>query len=399
VLLQKSSLSLIATVLAVGLAGFATLANANTNIKKAKSMSGQWYQNRGPLVDIPINGGPAGCGGGAPAGCVANLVPVGGGIPGSGTVLIPTSPPAPKPFTVPKAVFQQNAGPQTVAVAVVPTVVQLGSTFAFSGPGTSGMLGPITAFPTAGGRAAKTFAWCPGVGGPGCALPGSATPATYNGRVRYSNPGTAFGGTMAMMQNGNFTVSVTIGTSMGTTLLLHQPGGAAAFAPQHPGRGYAVTDTDMLNGGPIRFGFMTNFPCTGGALPPAPPGCGQIASSGPQIGTGPPDANLNWGFPWTTGMVTASNTGTNGGAAATTTLVATGTDMRDANGNGNITLVAGGTTQRFGAATMNPQQFAALDVVTMLIGAREAPGLSPIGLMTGVSLLLLAGGFALRRRL
>ena len=60
---------------------FAMAANART-----LSMTGEWFQNRGPLIDIPSAGGQIGCGGGAPNGCIANLKPINGGIPGAASV-------------------------------------------------------------------------------------------------------------------------------------------------------------------------------------------------------------------------------------------------------------------------------------------------------------------------
>ncbi|HIF96107.1 MAG TPA: hypothetical protein EYQ54_03620, partial [Myxococcales bacterium] len=64
---------------------------ANTAAARTLSMSGQWFQNRGPLVDIPNNGGAGACAAfigqprPAPAsvsdGCVNNFIPQNGGIP------------------------------------------------------------------------------------------------------------------------------------------------------------------------------------------------------------------------------------------------------------------------------------------------------------------------------
>jgi hypothetical protein len=171
---------------------------------------------------------------------------------------------------------------------------------------------------------------------------------------------------------------------------------------QHPGRGYSTTDTDYLMAGPvIAPGWATGPPCTMAfPFPQAPPGCGQILTpSGPTVGMGAPDRNRNWGFPWTTGRVVAWNTGTVAGMMQTTTLIATGTDMRTPLGSGMITLVAGGFSHRFGAVTMIPQDFSPLDVVTMTLRPFKTPAFSPAGMVAGVVLMLLAVGFAARRRL
>jgi hypothetical protein len=104
----------------------------------------------------------------------------------------------------------------------------------------------------------------------------------------------------------------------------------------------------------------------------------------------PADSNWNWGFPWTTGTVTAQNKQPGGSS----TLTAMGSDSRDALGAGKITLVAGGTTRRKGAA----QDFAALDVINMTF-APLLPSMSRPGLVAGAVLMLLAVGYAYRRRL
>jgi len=377
------------------------------------NFTGEWYQNRGPLVDIPANGGPVFCTPGQDIadGCPgqnqaipAPLRPLNGGVKGSGTIMAKGYNPV--TFTVAPSAFAQAAGQQTVAVAFVPTVVQLGSAFVLTGPaatrmttapdGQTRILKKDKWMTTA--RASKNFGWCPGVGGPGCVAPGSAA-APYNGLVKYTGGTNAYGGTMAMLLSGAFTVSVTVGSTPGPTmnkLLINGPGGAMSPQSQHPGRAYAAFDTDAVLGAPIHVGFMTGPPCTN-VLPPLPVGCGIITTSGPTTGGGPvgTDTNYNWGFPWTTGTVSARNTGTNMGNAATTTLTAMGTDMRSPFGKGRMTLVAGGTTTRLAAA----QHFAGLDIVTIRTQAPgAAPGLSPVGLGAAASLMMLAGGYLVHRR-
>jgi hypothetical protein len=145
--------------------------------------------------------------------------------------------------------------------------------------------------------------------------------------------------------------------------------------------------------GPVHFGFMTNPPCTV-SLPALPPGCGLITSQGPVVGAIPADSQWNWGFPWTTGTVTAMNVqSTAQGQPGTTTLTAMGSDSRTAWGAGKITLVAGGATRRKGVAT----DFSGLDVVTMTF-APPVPSMSTPGLAAGGLLVLLAVGYAVRRR-
>jgi hypothetical protein len=374
---------------------FATLANA-----RDLSMTGEWYMNRGPLIDIPTNGGQTPCGGGAPNGCVGNVKPILGGIPGAATITGVAPGPAPS-FVVPPNVFGQALGKQVAAVAIIPTVVQLSSTWTLMGPPTAVSAAPTVppqnipaAFmknawmmdPGQAARLQKSFTFCFGTGPPPHNCTNSKA-GPYTGLIRYSNSNpNAFGGTMSMMINGNGVVSVLAG---GPSLLGHQlVGPGAPGNPQHPGRGYDTFDTDVLVGGPVHFGFMTSPPCTV-PLPALPPGCGLVTSSGPVVGSMPPDSNWNWGQPWTTGTVTAQNVQPGG----TTTLTGMGSDSRTAWGAGKITLVAGGSTRRKLAA----QDYSAVDVVTMTF-APPVPSMSTPGLAAGGLLILLAVGYAVRRR-
>jgi hypothetical protein len=391
-----------AAIAALGLA-------ASASAQHSLPMTGTWYQNRGPLVDIPVNGGPGLCftppPGNVAAGCINNFRPNGGGIPNiAGQSLMITAGATandPARFTVPTQAFGQMLGTQNAHVSIVPTVVQLDSSFLLDGPGLE--LGGANvdrifeknAWSVQGhtGRLALSFAWCPGVGGPACPDPRptiNGNPGPENGLVRYSNPGgNGFGGTMAMLTNtgAQSQVWVVVGTAGGgTPLLAIQPFGG--MGTQHPGRGYATTDTDALNSGPIYIGFMTSnqTPLQTGLVGPMN---GLITAIGPMIPTpNPADTNRNWGFPWTTGNVFAQNIQTNQGAMGTTTISGAGSDMRTQAGAGTITLVAGGTTHRVGAVT----DFAAFDIVTMTV---PEPGAA---LALGLSLAVIGGLYRVRRR-
>lgn len=376
---------------------FAMAANARN-----LSMTGEWFMNRGPLIDIPTNGGQVPCGGGAPNGCMNNLKPILGGIPGAGSVVGVAPGPAPT-FTVPPDAFGQALGKQVAAVPFVPTVVQLSSTWTLMGPVTLSntkvpapnrkaafMKNAWLADPGQANRLQKSFTWCFGTGAPphNCT---NSTAGPYTGQVKYNNSNpNAFGGTMAMILNGNGVVSVLAG---GPSLLGHAIAGPGTPGnPQHPGRGYASFDTDVLQSGPVHFGFMTNPPCTV-TLPALPVGCGQVTSSGPVVGAIPADSQWNWGFPWTTGTVTAMNVQTNQGQGGTTTMTGMGTDSRTAWGAGKITLVAGGATRR----KSQNADYSAVDIVTMTF-APPVPSMSTPGLAAGGLLILLAVGYAVRRR-
>jgi len=69
--------------------------------------------------------------------------------------------------------------------------------------------------------------------------------------------------------------------------------------------------------------------------------------------------------------------------------------MRTALGAGNITLVAGGLSFRRSVASSS--SYASLGRVKMTLSA-PIPSLSPAGLAAASALVLLAAGYALRRR-
>ena len=410
-MIVKSSLRLMAGALLV-----LSLALAGTANAKSFTMSGQWYQNRGPLVDIPINGGPELCfSGNIQNGCVGVFRAVNGGIPG-GAVITPTNI-GPANFVIPPHAFGQALGSQRVAVAIIPTVVQLVTSFVFDGPADFTQAGGASPTFTANqvakfrknawskdpgqvGRAAPNFAWCPGVGGPGCA-PGSASPAGVDGIITYVGGANAFGGTMGMMLAGTGATSIQAGavpvpTPLAGTvmvpLLAHLPIMGAGTNPQVGGVGYAFRNTVMLGSAPLNIGFMTS---TGG-------GGGLLTSTGPPLtdGMGNPvvlagDTNVNWGFPWTTGTISVMNTEMSGTMNQTGTLTAMGSDSRNPAGGGRITLVAGGTSNR----TTSGLDFEALEVLVLDfadIGA--VPSMGPAGLATVGLLMALSAGYAIRGR-
>ena len=409
------------------LLAIASLVLANAASAKVLSMTGSWYMNRGPLIDIPQKGGAVPCFNGNPSGpqgnledgCIANLAPRLGGIPGAAPVVVDGS-----EFTLPADAFSIFPGqPWVGAVAVAPTVQQLASTFTFMGPGrigASGNPGPASFKadawsndPNQNGRLAADFSWCPGGGtaqsgyGPGvtnCTDPADATPGTgnWNGRISYQSGANKFGGTMAMLMGGVGYVSVVITQIPGVAAGIgHQQvgGGVGVQRAQVQGAGYNFLNFNNFPAGNVYASFMTTQPCTN-QMPALPLGCDIITAQGPLVGPFiPADSQLNFGMPWTTGTVAISNTGMNGTQMATTVLTAMGYDQRTALGAGRITLVAGGTTHRMSKATQNPQNYSALDIVNLDFGQSAVPAMSPMGLATAAVLMMLAVGYAFRRRL
>jgi hypothetical protein len=76
-----------------------------------------------------------------------------------------------------------------------------------------------------------------------------------------------------------------------------------------------------------------------------------------------------------------------------TTVTITGTDNRTPLGAGNITLVAGGIGNRITSG----RTFVDFDRVKMRM-AYPTPSVSPAGVAAGAVLMVLAVGYALRRR-
>jgi hypothetical protein len=411
-MIVKSSLRLMAGALLV-----LSLALAGTANAKTFTMSGQWYMNRGALVDIPINGGAVFCQGASlQEGCVGVFKPLNGGVPG-GAVITPTNI-GPANFTIPPHAFGQALGSQRVPISIAPTVVQLVTSFVYDGPADftqAGLAVPTFTVnqnakfrknawskdPGQAGRVAANFAWCPGVGGPGCASGLAATPAAVQGIVKYTAGANAFGGTMAMIIDGTGATSIVAGVGAlptggaGTTmvpLLAHLPIAGMGVNPQVGGVGYAFRNTVMLGAAPKFLGFMTS--ATGGK--------GLITSTGPPLltGGGNPDVqagdtNINWGFPWTTGTISVMNTEITPGGNGTGTLTAMGSDSRNAAGGGRITLVAGSTNNR----VLSGLDFEALEVLVLdFEGIGEVPSMGPAGLATVGLLMALSAGYAIRGR-
>ena len=100
-----------------------------------------------------------------------------------------------------------------------------------------------------------------------------------------------------------------------------------------------------------------------------------------------------YGFGQTTRSVLAQQTTGTGGQDFFTVM---GSDARTALGAGNLSLVAGGLSLRTTLA--GKSSYASFQKVSLTLGAPIA-SLSPAGLAAAAALVLLAAGWALRRRL
>jgi len=346
---QFIGLRIVSTVVLVLLLGWAGSADA-----RKFSMSGTWRMEKTNNFFLPI---------------------IPGFVAGGGTVTAQGSSPA--ALSVPTNLFTGSFGfgmpmPQT-------SVVQFTTQFTFAGPFTPIALraGAWTAT-----RPFANFAWCPGAAAnPACTTPRStgqgAAPGqgTSHGLVRYTAGSNQFGGTMQMLRIGNGGIALLLGATGPT--VQNNPMAVPGGAIQNPGGSYANSRLQPIPGGPITTGAVFS------------PG-GMISVPGVQVGTGASTANLYHGFPMTTGTVYVKVTI---GVTGTTTFSASGSDARTPEGAGNITLQAGGLLHR----VVQGRTMAYRDTVTMRM-VEPTPSMSAAGVATGALLMVLAVGYALRRR-
>jgi len=385
-------------------------------------MNGEWFMNRGFLIDIPAQGGPVGC---LPSesiidGCISNLRPLNGGIPAAPVAVTPTGS-NPAQFVVPPGAFSLPGGPanrQTVAVAV-PQVIQLASQFSLlapAGTGTGGGAAPagvasfqpnafqndpiqvsgggMTTMGGGGGvpRLQSNFTWCPPDGNCNTTTL-SQQWGKYQQAMIYTSGANKFGGTMNMMLRNTGVVSLKIGAA--PAKVLHQLVGGTSnplFGKQVAGGGYANNRVITLEPGLSYSTYMIGVDCQNVlGQAPNPPGCGIIATQGDLVPNPSPTTsmNLDWGMPWTTGTVTVANVGD----SVPTNLTAMGSDARTPLGAGRITMVAGGTTER----QPSSQRFAAIEVINLHF-ASPVPLLSWPSFIAMMLLLALAGGYMASRR-
>jgi len=323
------------------------------------AMSGKWVQRRG-VIYIPVG-------------------PASGGIPAVSGAQVSVQPDG--TLTVPPNQFHVSTG--LVWPLAQPSIVQISTNFIENGPKSTGVLkaGHWTAT-----RAFKDFAWCPGAtANPNCATQkstGQGAPpgqGTNPGLIRYKAGPLAFGGTMQMVSGGGGTISFLIGA--GPTVMHNPCHTAPGAAPtEAPGGPYAnSTLDDVLPGGPVTKGAQFSP-------------YGLITVPGTIVGYGTTRTWDMFGFPWTTGQVYVAARS----YMSNTTATLTGSHALTPSGAGNITLVAGGIANELHAGTT----YILLDYVTMTLTstANPLPSMSPAGVAAGAVLMVLAGGYALRRR-
>jgi hypothetical protein len=107
------------------------------------------------------------------------------------------------------------------------------------------------------------------------------------------------------------------------------------------------------------------------------------------------ETTTNWGLSFTTGTVFAQQTA---GTGPNNFFTVMGSDMRTILGGGNLSLVTGGLHRHGGPSGTPPKEmYATYDKVYLTL-APFVPSMSPAGAGAAGALMLLAVGYAMRRR-
>jgi len=273
------------------------------------------------------------------------------------------------------------------------TLVQLTTMLVADGPAAAATLAP--------GGGPGSFTWCPG--DPACVVGGgmlSTDPpqgaGARNGRIVYRAGPSQFGGVMRMLLQGSGSTSFLFQvTPFQVGHFRFGPGTGADGGIQHTGGPYATTVMDTQTPGVVTQPLVPPTPsglitAPGPTIPPT--GCSGTAGTPPGVCPCCGPITTHTGFRFTTGTVFVQQTT---GSVRDTFFTVMGSDMRTALGAGNITLVAGGLSLRNTRAGSSSS--ASYGRVRMTLSA-PIPSLSPAGFAAATALLLLAAGYALRRR-
>lgn len=395
-----------------------------TSVAEAQfvSMTGDYGEANGRIVNIPQNPPLTGCGAGgslvvppaAPgdARCKGSSLNLGAklyaapafgvGVAGGSPITIMGGLAQGDSFTIPPLAFSQNLGDQSGPV-VNNAVVQLVTRFQPVLPGTARDVNPPALtrvmraqgpVPISGQTGRPT--------GPIITVPMAPT-GMDTGSIIYKEGVNKFGGTMAALLDGT------------AELYIKTPGFDVFFPPtfqpvvgiqpvgdptvafnERNGAGwnYPITGTQMA--GKVVGPAAQNFVPCGTGLPAAPAGCNEITGLTGAITLDVGNflasaASTKFFFPWTTGTVTNIVTGFRNGQTITSTITAMGYDTTAATpGVRNVGLVSGSYTRR--------QSGTGNELASQMIGINlrftPEPG-ATVALLAGVGMLGLA---AARRR-
>jgi len=318
-----------------------------------------------------------------------------GPIPGAGAVSATGS--APATLVIPRHRFVMNAAAAIPFVGV--TLVQLTTMFAIDGPFEEVVLAP--------GGGPGSFTWCPNdvLGCPATGLPNRGD---RHGRIIYREGANRFGGSMRIgLANGGVYSFL---FDQDPFQLGHVPFGASGPTPHVPAVGSGAPSLTAKQRHYLAPGVVTQP-----LIPPTP--SGLVLYPGPKVTTmfgvttsgsgptfrlpslGPSPMGMpagqftsSYGFGHTTGTVIVQMTAYGPNHSFFTLM---GSDARTPLGAGNIATVAGGVSFRNTLAGQTP--YTSWHKVWMTLGP-PVPSLSPAGLAAASALMLLAVGYALRRR-
>jgi len=394
-------------IVVIGAVVAAALALAAPADARKFQMSGNWV-NRSGQVFIPLQFAGTAMG----TGMLMTHVSMGnltgafffpnGPVPGGGIVTATGS--APATLHVPNHRFVRDFMARIPLAGM--TVVQITSNFGIDAPFASATLKP--------GSGPGSFTWCPE--DPACAVgggmlstdPPQGSTMARNGRMIYKAGANQFGGAMqiGLLRGGINTIVFDTAPFQVMHVRFGGQGNALRFLA--PG-GLGSPDNPAIAVGYLAAGFITQpitFMAGGLIVNPGPKVTTMLGLTNTAtgatfynvLGTTPMGFKFGqftsgFGFAHTTGSAIAQATTNTGGADFFTFM---GYDKRTALGAGAIQTVAGGIAIRNTAAAENA--YGTVHRVRMNLGA-PIPSMSPAGFAAAGALMLLAVGYALRRRL
>jgi hypothetical protein len=294
----------------------------------------------------------------------------------------------PDPLKIPKHRFTGNHSKVLPLLGTM--LVQITTMFVIDAPFNTANL--------AVGGGPGNLVWCPS--NPACVAGGLPPgPVGNNGRVIYSEDSPSlfqYGGTMQMGLGSGGLVSV---KAIGPGVVGHVKfgGGGPTLRNLAVGGMQAGTNTPATEFVKLAAGKITapigGIPASGMLITMPGPIVGTFPKIPTPMGGSTGQFTTNYAFGHTTGDVIVQQTTGTGGSDF---FAVDGSDMRTSQGGGNINMVAGGLARRntLGGDTM----YAQWDKIIMNLGP-AVPSMSPAGFAAAGALILLAVGYALRRRI
>jgi hypothetical protein len=347
-------------------------------------MSGTWLMRKGQSF-IPLQfGSPSMHGVNVSMGLLTELMPVDpeqvvsavGGASAAGS--------GPAKIGVPKQFWDRSHG---VVLPLFGTMlVQITTMIAIDAPFATAIL------QADGGPG--NFTWCPQ--NPACAAGGPVPgPGLTRGRIVYVAGPNRFGGTMQMGLSGRGFVSLK-GGGLPPGAAGHLPFAVSGPALRRLAVGGGANDVPSIDFVKLAPAVLTapigGIPASGMLITMPGPIVGTLPLVDTPMGAMTGQFTTNWGFPHTTGTILVQQDG----YFPDSFFTLMGSDARTPLGAGNLSTVAGGLARR--NTLSGDTLYGQFDRVSMTFGP-PVPSLSPDGFAVAGLLLLLAAGYALRRRI